>query len=41
MAIGDQKSPTNLGLAGLGLAALGVVFGDIGIAILIRLSCSA
>src|SRR6516164_2114824 len=30
MAIGGQKSVTIPGLAGLGLAALGVVFGDIG-----------
>src|SRR5215468_3007808 len=30
MAIGEQKSATIPGLAGLGLAALGVVFGDIG-----------
>jgi K+ potassium transporter len=30
MAIGDQKSQTTPALAGLSLAALGVVFGDIG-----------
>jgi KUP system potassium uptake protein len=30
MAIGAQKLPTSPGLAGLGLGALGVVFGDIG-----------
>jgi KUP system potassium uptake protein len=30
MAIDEQRSPTTPGLAGLGLAALGVVFGDIG-----------
>src|SRR5262252_9338765 len=30
MAMGEQKSVTIPGLAGLGLAALGVVFGDIG-----------